>query len=67
MHLGQGAMNLCIDSHPLVASEFKDYELDIFFGFLERLKPKVLADSSVDEQFGLDVYEEQYEQKFKKL
>ena len=66
MHLGQGAMNLCIDSHPLVASEFKDYELDIFFDFLERLKPKVLADSSVDEQFGLDVYEEQYEQKFKK-
>ena len=66
MHLGQAAMKLCVDSHPLVASEFKDYELDIFFDFLERLKPKVLADSSVDEQLGLDVCEEQYEQTFKK-
>ena len=66
MHLGQGAMKLCIDSHPLVASEFKDYELDIFFDFLERLKQKVSMDSSIDEQFDLDFYEEQYEQKFKK-
>ncbi|MCU4613446.1 hypothetical protein [Acinetobacter parvus] len=65
MRLGQSAMRLCVDSHPLVASEFKDYELDIFFDFLERLKPKVLADSSVDEQLGLDVCEEQYEQTFK--
>ena len=39
---------------------------DVFFDFLERLKPKVLADSSIDEQLGLDVYEEQYEQTFKK-
>lgn len=66
MRLGQSAMRLCVDSHPLVASEFKDYELDVFFDFLERLKPKVLADSSIDEQLGLDVYEEQYEQTFKK-
>lgn len=66
MHLGQSAMRLCVDSHPLVAREFKDYELDVFFDFLERLKPKVLADSSIDEQLGLDVYEEQYEQTFKK-
>lgn len=65
MHLGQGAMKLCIDSYSSVASEFKDYELDVFFDFLERLKPKVLADSSIDEQLGLDVYEEQYEQIFK--
>ncbi|WP_314338309.1 hypothetical protein [Acinetobacter guillouiae] len=66
MRLGQSAMRLCVDSHLLVASEFKDYELDVFFDFLERLKPKVLADSSVDEQLGLDVCEEQYEQTFKK-
>lgn len=66
LRLGQGAMRLCVDSHPLVASEFKDYELDVFFDFLERLKPKVLTDSSIDEQLGLDVYEESYEQTFKK-
>jgi hypothetical protein len=66
MHLGQSAMRLCIDSHPLVPSEVGDYELDVFFDFLEKLKPKVLTDSSVDEQFGLDVYEESYEQTFKK-
>ncbi len=65
-HLGLGAMRLCVDSHLLVASEFKDYELDVFFDFLEKLKPKVLTDSSVDEQFGLDVYEAGYEQTFKK-
>jgi hypothetical protein len=66
MRLGQGAIRLCVDSHPLVASEFKDYELDVFFDFLEKLKPRLLTDSSVDEQFGLDVYEESYEQTFKK-
>lgn len=66
MHLGKGAMRLCIDSHLLVPSEVGDYELDVFFDFLEKLKPKVLVDSSVDEQFGLGVYEESYEQTFKK-
>jgi len=66
MNLGQSAMRLCIDSYPLVSSEVGDYELDVFFGFLERLKPKVLTDSSVDEQFGLDIYEAGYEQTFKK-
>ncbi|WP_288382181.1 hypothetical protein [uncultured Acinetobacter sp.] len=66
MHLGRSAMRLCIDSHPLVPSEVGDYELDVFFDFLEKLKPKVLVDSSVDEQFGLGVYEESYEQTFKK-
>lgn len=66
MHLGQGAMKLCVDSYSSIASEFKDYELNVFLGFLEKLKLKVLADSSVDEQFGLDVYEESYEQTFKK-
>ncbi|WP_336929781.1 hypothetical protein [Acinetobacter tandoii] len=66
MNLGQSAMRLCIDSYPLISSEVGDYELDVFFGFLERLKPKVLTDSSVDEQFGLDIYEAGYEQTFKK-
>jgi len=67
MHLGQGAMKLCVDSSSSTASEFKDYELDVFFDFLERLKPKVLADSSIYDQFHLTVDEEDYEQRFKKV
>lgn len=67
MHLGQGAMKLCVDSYSSTASEFKNYELDVFFDFLERLKPKVLADSSIYDQFHLTVDEEDYEQRFKKV
>lgn len=65
-YLGQGAMKLCEDNYPLVPSEFKNHEYDIFFDFLERLKPKVLADFSIDEQFDWGDDEEKYEQRFKK-
>lgn len=65
-YLGQGAMKLCEDNYPLVPIEFKNHEYDTFFDFLERLKPKVLADSSIDEQFDLGDDEEKYEQRFKK-
>ncbi len=66
-YLEQGAMKLCVDSYSSIASEFKDYELNVFFGFLEKLKPKVLADSSINEQFDLTDDEEAYEQRFKKV
>lgn len=66
-YLEQGAMRLCVDSYSSIASEFKDYEFDTFFGFLERLKPKALADSSINEQFDLTDDEETYEQKLKKV
>ncbi|WP_335950890.1 hypothetical protein [Acinetobacter beijerinckii] len=67
MHLGQGAMKLCADSYSSIAGEFKDYELNVFLGFLEKLKPKVLADSSIYDQFHLTTDEEDYEQRFKKV
>lgn len=66
-YLEQGAMKLCVDSYSSIVSEFKDYELDVFFAFLEKLKPKILADSSINEQFDLTDDEEAYEQRFKKV
>lgn len=66
-YLGCGALKLCSEAYSsLAAIECSYTNQDIFFDFLESLQPKVLADSSVDEQFDLDFYEEQYELKFKK-
>lgn len=67
MYLGQGAMKLCVDFYSPVASEFKNYELDDFFGLLERLKLKALADSSIYDQVNLTLDEEDYEQRFKNV
>ena len=67
VYLGRLPVKLCMDSYPIAPKEFKDYEVQCFFGFLEELKPKVMIDSSISEQFDLDMHEETYEQEFKKV
>ncbi|WP_448760761.1 hypothetical protein [Acinetobacter tandoii] len=67
VYLERLPVKLCMDSYPIALKGFKDYEVQCFFGFLEELKPKVIGDSSISEQFDLDMHEETYEQEFKKV
>lgn len=66
-YLRQEPLKLCNDFFTGIPNEIKDYEVDVFFSFLEELKPKVIGDSSISEQFDLDMHEETYEQEFKKI
>lgn len=66
VYLGRLPVKLCMESYPIAPKEFKDYEVQCFFGFLEELKPKVIGDFLISEQFELGMHEETYEHEFKK-
>ncbi len=66
-YFGQAPLRLCRDNDLGVLEGLQDHEIDLFLALLEKLKPKVLADTLIDEEFALEADEVKYEQKFKKI
>lgn len=62
--LSQEPIPLCLENIPSDSRTLHHHVYDAFFALMERIKPKVLADKSLNENFGLGEDEKYYEQRF---